>query len=380
MTRLLPGRRAGFTLVELLVVMAVIVVLATITVAVVPSAIDQDRTTDAAATIRQHLMIAKARATRENNGRGIRFILDSGNNDPARISGVDGSGFKYGELFSSEMQYIEAAPTIVPNPLGLTTRDPNTGVDPSYVEFDPTNTDPTKQCVLYNLPPDHEAILVMQNDLAARWFPKLYCPVLGPDAFGRTQRFEIHKLDRQGAANNWSATLDRQPHSLLGAGTTQRVYRFAVEPRSRALLGEPNVPLPKNVCVDLNQFVSQPGARVVNGRPIDFEVMFAPNGQVVDPVSSGMIYLWVRDYTKTNPANGKPLDMRPNQPNAGNLKAAFDYGGQGAFEIGGEQQLVAIKAKSGALGVFPVNWPNVSGIYAAGAGPYSLAAKDSSSP
>lgn len=365
MTRQRPGRRAGFTLVELLVAMAVIVVLSAIAAAILPSVVEQDRTTDAAATIRQHLTIAKARATRENNGRGIRFILDSGSADPSRMSGVDASGFVYGALFSTEMQYIEAAPTIVPNPLGLTA-----STDP-YVEFDPT----TSTTTLFNLDPSSEAILVMQNDLAARWFPKLYCPVMGPDAFGRTQRFEITSLTQQKGTNNWSVTLDRQPHSLFGAGTTERVYRFAIEPRSRALLGEPNVPLPKGVCVDLNAGVSFPPARVVNGQPIDFEIMFAPNGQVVDPLSAGMIYLWVRDYTKVNPTTGKPLDMRPVT-----TTPSFDYGNQFQFEIGGEQQLVAIKAKSGALGVFPVNWPNATGIYPAGFGPYSLAAKDSSSP
>jgi prepilin-type N-terminal cleavage/methylation domain-containing protein len=376
MTRHSPGR-AGFTLVELLVAMTIIVVLAAIAIAVVPSAIEQDRTTDAAATIRQHLMIAKARATRENNGRGIRFILDGGLADPVRVSA--GAPKAPGGFLSTEMQYIEAAPTIIPNPLGLT------GATDAYVDFDPT----TSTCTLFNLPASHEAIVVMKNDLGARWFPRLYCPVLGPDAFGRTQRFEITDLTAHATtANAWTVTLDRQPHSLLGAGTTQRVYRFAIEPRSRPLLGEPNIPLPKNVCVDLNAFVSFPGARAVNNLPIDFEIMFAPNGQVVDPVSAGMIYLWVRDYTKTNAATGAPLDMRPTLPNAGNLTAPFDYGSQSQFEIGGEQQLVAIKAKTGALGVFPVNWPQASGTYpqisagppAVYTTPYTLASKDSSSP
>lgn len=391
MTRQRPGRRAGFTLVELLVAMAVIVVLAAIAIAVVPSVVEQDRTTDAAATIRQHLMIAKARATRENNGRGIRFIFDSGNSDPSRALGVDGSGFSYGKLLSTEMQYIEAAPSIIPNPLGLTRPTQTTPyrLGDAYATFDVKN----RQYQLVNLEESSEAIQVMRNDLAARWFPKVYCPELGPDAFGRTQRFEITDLQPRANATppgttTWTITLDRDPYSLLGAGDTQVSYRFAIEPRSRALLGEPNIPLPKNVCVDLNQFVSQPGARVVNGEPIDFEVMFAPSGQVVDPVSSGMIYLWVRDYAKTNPTTGRPLDMRPTLPNAGNLSAPFDYGNQLPFELGGEQQLVAIKSKSGALGVFPVNWPTSSGTYPqispgpppVHTTPYFLATKDSSSP
>ena len=377
MTRHTPGRRAGFTLVELLVAMAVIVVLATITIAVVPSAIEQDRTTDAAATIRQHLMIAKARATRENNGRGIRFILDGGSADPVRISA--GAPLAPGGFLSTEMQYIEAAPTLVPNPLGLTrptVTTPTLQVGDPFVTFDVKN----KQYKMWNVMKGSEVYQVMRNDLGARWYPKLYCPELGPDAFGRTQRFEITDMqppDATAPADQyvWDLSLDYDPYTLLGAGDTQVSYRFAIEPRSRPLLGEPNIPLPKNVCVDLNAGVSSPGARQNGaGLPIDFEVMFAPNGQVIDPYSSGMIYLWVRDYTKLP-------DMRP-----ATVTPAFTYKGQDQFKQGGEQQLVAIKAKTGALGVFPVLWPQADGTYPAVAAgqppttPYSLAAKDANAP
>jgi hypothetical protein len=68
------------------------------------------------------------------------------------------------------------------------------------------------------------------------------------------------------------------------------------------------------------------------------------------------------------------------------MGAAFAYTGLTQFQQGGEQQLVAIKAKTGALGVFPVLWPQADGTYpAVPAGqpplsPYSLAAKDASSP
>lgn len=378
MTRHTPGRRAaGFTLVELLVAMAVIVVLATIAIAVVPSAIEQDRTADAAATIQQHLIIAKARATREQNGRGIRFILDGGLNDPIRASAQGADGVRYGGFYSTEMQYIEAAPTLVPNPLGLTTKDPVTNLDPPYVDLSNGLT-----FTLKNMPDTSEAILVMQNDLGARWFPKLICPELGRDSFGRPLRFEIYDLQKTGTPNEWNLVVGYDPpnlppaNTLLGAGTAQRSYRFAIEPRSRPILGEPNIPLPKNVCVDLNANVSVPGASDPSGRgqPIDFEVMFAPNGQVTDPQTAGSIYLWVRDYSKLDPANGLSLDMRPAST------GPLNYGSQRQFQLGGDQKLVVIKAKSTGLGVAPVNWPDPAGTYPTGTDPYFLALKDANSP
>jgi prepilin-type N-terminal cleavage/methylation domain-containing protein len=359
-----PGRRAGFTLIELLVAMTIIVVLATIAIAVVPGAIDQDRTTDAAATVRQHLMIAKARATRENNGRGIRFITGLDPNNPAKTSA----------FFSTEMLYIESAPTIVPNPFGLT--------GPGDPFVDVTNG---RTATLFNMPATSEAVLVVQNDLAARWFPKLYCPELGENSFSQTARYEILDLQPGPVANSWTLTLafptDPPPLlTLLGAGTAERSYRFAIEPRSRPLLGEPNITLPKNVCVDLTPFVSVPGARVVGGGPVDFEVMFSPSGQVMDPQTSGTIYLWVRDYTKTP-------SMLPLTPNATNLNAPYTYAaGPAQFQGGGEQQLVAIKARSGALGVFPTFWPQADGTYPVAPpgqpafNPFYLASKDASSP
>lgn len=390
MPRRAAGRRAGFTLVELLVVVTVAAILTAIAVAVIPGAMDQDRTTDAAATIRQHLMIAKAKATREKDGRGIRFVLGPAARDYALLTKTpktpnppepDPSVY-----YCTELQYIEAAPTIVPNPLGLTRQPDATTKTPGdpYVEFDVTNGTLENRCRFFNVNATDEVITVMQNDLGANWFPKLYCPELGPDSFGRTQRFEVHRLIQDTTTNKttWQLVLDRDPHTLLGAGTTQRSYRFAIEPRSRPILGEPNVQLPKNVCVDLAPGVSFPGARSVTlpapsppaptpppitlvNYPIDFEIMFAPNGQVTDPTSSGSIYLWVRDFTKT--PDLRPLTVTP----------AYTYSaGPVQFQQGGEMQLVALKAKTGSLGVSPVLWPSPAGTYGTGQGPYSLAVKD----
>ena len=51
--------RCAFTLVEMLVVMAIVIALSSIALLVVPGVIDKDRTTDGAGLVRQWLMIAK---------------------------------------------------------------------------------------------------------------------------------------------------------------------------------------------------------------------------------------------------------------------------------------------------------------------------------
>jgi len=68
--------RRGFTLVELLVAMAIIIALSALALAVVPAALDQDRTTDGATLTKQWLMISKSRAARDNLPRGVRLIVD----------------------------------------------------------------------------------------------------------------------------------------------------------------------------------------------------------------------------------------------------------------------------------------------------------------
>ncbi len=395
--------RAGFTLIELLVAMAVIVTLAAIAVAVVPGALDQDRTTDAAATIRQHITIAKARATRESLPRGLRLIVGA---DPNNVA-------KTNALWVTELQYIEAAPPLIPNPNGTTTPDPATNVPPPYVEFIPTF--PTSgadagnvvvKVVMRNVHKDSDIVNVINSDLKANWFPILSCPSMGlsPDGTGTFPAFEVVKMVQtyqypdpptpagpldSNSPGEWELTLhpnSTSPQLWLGTGTTTalRVYPFVVRPRSRPILGEPNVQLPKNVCIDL-AFSNVPVRTVPNdpaNTPIDPELMFAPNGQMIDPQVGGQLYLWVRDYTKFNGA----LVLTPGSTNPTVIPRVYN---SAAFQQGGEQQLVAIRTKTGSLGVFPVQWPDniAAGTYtqipsdkAGFAGPYRLAAVEAMSP
>src|SRR5437868_2093965 len=71
------GRRHGFTLVELLVVMGLLLVLAALAVMIIPSISNDQRATQGATQLQQWLEIAKQRAMRDRAPRGIRLVPGS---------------------------------------------------------------------------------------------------------------------------------------------------------------------------------------------------------------------------------------------------------------------------------------------------------------
>jgi prepilin-type N-terminal cleavage/methylation domain-containing protein len=334
-------RRSGFTLVELLVAMAVIVTLAAIALAIVPDALDQDRTTDGAATVRTQLMMAKARALRDNAPRGVRFLTGTDPTNPAKTN----------SLWSTEVQQIEQPPPYLVNPNG------NTNPGAPYIEFiytlAPTGGMPpptpgsivNRQCFLRNVPATSEPVILIQNDLAQGLYPRLYVSGLG--------NLYISNLNPGTGELQFNPAPWAMVDAELGAagsstpGTGKRYYTFALFMSPRPLLGEPAVPLPKNICVDL------PSCLPIGTGTGNYDILFAPNGQVLFPGGTGQIFLWVRDYTK----NGGKITGTPSPYPSAN------------FDQGGEQQIVALKTKSGSLGVFPAMFPP----YAAGQDEYTFA-------
>jgi hypothetical protein len=122
--------------------------------------------------------------------------------------------------------------------------------------------------------------------------------------------------------------LDYYPDTQLGATTNYVTYHFGVYGPPRPLLGEPTMQLPTETCVDLNPGVSIPGGVAFQ----DYDMLFAPGGQMAftpSTMGASSVFLWVR-----NP----------------NLTLNF-----AALDQGGEMMIIAIKAKSGAIGVAPVD-------------------------
>ena len=351
MTRPAATPRPGFTLVELLVAMAVIVALAAIALVVVPDVMTQDRTTDAAGTVRQTLMIAKARALRDGAPRGVRFLVGT---DPSNVAKTDGR-------WATEMQYLEQPPPLVPAGLNesiefVFSLDPggNLATTPPGGAVGSALRPP--QVFYWNLPDPGSMRDFLAGATDAN--PVRLQAVLGDERF----ELQVTGLGGQGPQARvltLAATQDFSPVlRALGAGTAVRLTSFWAARPAQPLLGEPTIPLPKNVCVDLSE--SSPGAQQLAAGPpqtfLDYDILFAPTGEVLPTSTAGVanqVFLWVRDYTKVADPT---VVVSPGPP------PVYDLG---PFQVGGNQQVVALKTRSGAVGVFPIQWPQDTGTYPA---------------
>ena len=198
-----------------------------------------------------------------------------------------------------------------------------------------------------------------------------------------------------------TVTLDTFPDAPLGASGTFPppvppfpagaqadpcfvTFHFGISAPPRPLLGEPPLQLPKGICIDLTPaggppptpFVDRPSIPSGNAGQ-DYDILFTPTGTVLPfgagASTDGQIFLWHRDYTKLK-----------NAPNGNNALVVTNLAPRtydmNPFQNGGVQQLVSIRSKSGALGQFPVTWPNANGQYNPGEDPYTFARQGATSP
>jgi len=329
--------RRGFTLIELMVTMALIAFLAALAMVVAPAVLEKDRSVDAVSNLQGWLEISRARAARDRLPRGVRLIVN-----PVTLQ-------------ATEAQYIESPPVLVfninppyPNsgvytPNGvLNPGIPGAQINPlsARVEFTYTvapgpgpgppvpGSITNRQCVIRGLDLDQANTLVSFTTNGQQ--PTLWMPVLG--TWHRIIGVGAVQQDPPSPAPATSyfvpVTLDYYPDTQLGATTNYVTYHFGVYGPPRPLLGEPTMQLPTETCVDLNAGVSIPGGVAFQ----DYDLLFAPGGQLAftpSTMGASSVFLWVRN---------------PNLP----LNFA-------ALDQGGEMMIIAIKAKSGAIGVAPVD-------------------------
>ncbi|MDY3552349.1 type II secretion system protein [Gemmata sp. JC717] len=356
-------RRSAFTLVELLVGISIFLALAGLVLMLYPGARDQDRVRYAVSDAIAHLRMAQSMAARDKAPRGIRFVVNSSVSpttpDPTNDLKID-------PRWVTELQYIEQPPPLVPkrNPLS----DPNAG--PSYtstgynpdndprVQFNYTVVQPpaagqpvpnpppgtilTRTCTIQNLDPVTQVPLVQTGCT-------LTLPTLG---------FWSRITSATSSGSNVTVTLEVYPDAIMGGSTFAQVYHFAVYLNAVPLVGEPTVPLPKNICVDLNRSIPQ-----TNGNS-DFDILFGPDGKVIGS-SSGQTFLWIRDFTKVAPYSGSGATA--SWFNGTTTPTLMD-----SLRKGGEQHVVVIRS-SGTIASNNAAWPANNVNYANDAEPYSLA-------
>jgi prepilin-type N-terminal cleavage/methylation domain-containing protein len=243
-------RRPAFTLVELLVVISLIVILAALTVAFLPSQ-ERQRVPRGASDLQGWLLIAKNRALRDQVPVGIRF--QPGRTDPLHVS---------------EMQYIEQPEPFSKGRISVT-GNLVTGIN---VDFRGGFTDP--------------ALWPVQ--------PGDYLEVKGGGL--------VHRI----AAVPGPTTLQLATAPLYNTPVPTQDYRILRAPR--LVSGEAPLQLPQGVIIDLAT-----NTQFGNPLPIDpvtrsVDVLFAPSGTVIGPAAAAdKVIFWVRDATRDAGSPGEPI-------------------------------------------------------------------------
>lgn len=239
--------RTAFTLIEMLVVIAIILMLAGLVVAFMPGVSARQQAERGAQLLRTNLLKSKYYAQREKRAAGIRFIPSgSFSKDPIFIQKPDDFG--------------GGTVTVAAGALNQATL---TGAD------------------LYGSP-------ILPGDsleIGGSGLPHLIASTYTPG----------------------SATLPLVS-SLTNAVPATSQYRIMRAPRP--LIGEPPIGLPQDVGVDFNGqsvvFWNGTATALSNVTPTD--VLFAPSGQVGGAYAGcDMLCLWVRDTMVADPAKAFPI-------------------------------------------------------------------------
>jgi prepilin-type N-terminal cleavage/methylation domain-containing protein len=258
-------RRGGFTLIEMIVVITIILMITALGIAFLPRFLDNQYQTRAVDQLSQWLLTAKQRAKRDGAPTGIRILADS-------TTGL-----------ATQIMYIQQ-----PEPYTAgTCTGIQPGTEPKTAKFIATSVDFIGGGGAQS--PDNPLTgggwLVQQGD---------YLEVNGGGPVYYIQAVQD------------SATLVLMNTQVTLTNPTSN-YRIIRQPRR--LLGEDLMTLPQNMVVDLSRsnaadptstvYSKNVPSRTVGGGQAAYEILFSPNGSVIGQGSpSGKILLWVRDSTK----------------------------------------------------------------------------------
>lgn len=351
--RRITALRGGFTLVELLVGMGLIILLSALAVGVAYSGIlDSHKLTAGTDRINGWLLQARGKAARNQSPVGVRFLIDP-------------TGLK-----CTEAQFIEVPDPFNPNPAGR-----HDGFRLVFLYHQPAGAGP---------PPFQREIHVVADNAAAFPLATILSEVSVGDVLSVPEFATLHRvtglvdlraaptLRRFDPATSTyvpvpSIRLTVANDALLPdlgglrndpAGGPPPSYTppdrefvpnystttFGFLRQPRPILGEPTLQLSSGTVIDISADITKPttlhDAAYLPGPALNpggaMDVLFAPSGELMN-ATQGKVVLWVRNPDFPHPRTSG--DTRPQ------------------YEAAGEMSLVVVYTKTGAVATQPVKLP-----------------------
>jgi type II secretory pathway pseudopilin PulG len=276
------NRRPAITLVELLVVIGIMTVLATIGTIAMSHWQEDKRTSGAVEQLSQWLLTAKSRAQSDGRPTGVRFLINNNG----------------GVITAREFQYVQEPEDITGD---LVPANPAT--DRRLVSITPTPAPPT---------PPTASVATFSNNvdfIGGAQAGNVADYLVQPGDYLQYQGGgSVHYIGAVLAANVLQLTNPNVTFNVQGGTANFRIYRAP-----RPLAGEEKMTLPDGMQVVISRPNSPnplPDESVgLNQRSGWYEIVFSPGGELVGAANGGgQIIVWVED-TEADPGDLNAISL-----------------------------------------------------------------------